>query len=111
VWLYPSIALQLAFVVLVAVLAVGAWGERPAQALAATGSVILGVGLLVADYGLQLSGRTGRMRVVRWVFLAGGGRRRTAADGGVRPRTVVTTVSRCVSSRSPLRCPTRFWTT
>jgi hypothetical protein len=120
-WLYPSLALLLVFVVMVAVLAGRAWPERPAQALAATGFVVLGAGLLVADYGLQLfvvqpsllvgesaglsllsqynphgvfiglenlgyaavavgwvflgamlTGRSGRMRVVRWVFLTGG---------------------------------------
>lgn len=53
-WLYPSVALQLAFVVLVAVLVGRTAGERPAQAWAATGFVLLGAGLLVADYGLQL---------------------------------------------------------
>jgi hypothetical protein len=73
-WLYPSIALQLTFVVLVAVLVGRTAGQRPApagptqawptqawpaqawpaQAWAATGFVLLGAGLLVADYGLQL---------------------------------------------------------
>jgi hypothetical protein len=53
-WLYPSIVLQLVFVVLVAVLTGRTAGERPVPALAAMGFALLGAGLLVADYGLQL---------------------------------------------------------
>ena len=53
-WLYPAVALQMVFVLVVAVLAGRSLTERPAQAVAAMGFAVLGAGLLVADYGLQL---------------------------------------------------------
>lgn len=54
-WLYPALALELVLVVLVAVLAAGAGARRRTPAVAAVSLVTLGVGLLVADYGLQLA--------------------------------------------------------
>lgn len=53
-WLYPAVALQMAFVVLVAVLAGTAWTDRAVPAVAAVSFAVLGAGLLIADYGLQL---------------------------------------------------------
>lgn len=53
-WLYPAVALQVVFVLVVAVLAGRAVTERPAQAVAAMAFAVLGAGLLIADYGLQL---------------------------------------------------------
>ncbi len=53
-WLYPALALQVAFLLLVAVLAGGATRDRPVPAVAALAFAVLGAGLLVADYGLQL---------------------------------------------------------
>ncbi len=53
-WLYPAVGLQVAFLLLVAVLVGSAAARRRGQAVAAMGFTVLGSGLLLADYGLQL---------------------------------------------------------
>lgn len=53
-WMYPTIALELSVVVLVAVLAMLVRPSRRGLAVAAMGFTVLGVTLVVADYGVQL---------------------------------------------------------
>lgn len=53
-WLYPALALQAAFLLLVAAVASRALASRPVPALAAVSFAVVGSALLVADYGLQL---------------------------------------------------------
>jgi hypothetical protein len=64
-WMYPALVLQVAFLVLVAAIAAAGLRRRPAApppaparwgrpALAAVTFTVLGAGMLVAGYGLQL---------------------------------------------------------
>lgn len=53
-WMYPTIALELSVVVLVAALVALAPPSRRGIAIAAMGFTVLGITLLVADYGVQL---------------------------------------------------------
>lgn len=53
-WLYPALALAVTFLLLVAVLVAAASSARRAQAVAAVSFSVLGVTLLIVDYGLQL---------------------------------------------------------
>lgn len=53
-WMYPALALQVVYLILVAVLSGDGMRRRPAAASAALGFTVLGAGMLVVDYGLQL---------------------------------------------------------